>query len=282
VAVARRSSYAVLGLFLILTLGTAIWSISSAPSATSPAATPLSIPPPGPAGSAWDSDGGCGPQRRGCHWRPTFSNGSLELTDVKTFEAGSDFYTKALTINSSFSLKVSFDLTVEGGSDAFGTPADGATVDLLNDRVRLPVVGPDGGGLGWAGLDGVGVAFKTFDDGTNGTRCGDPSSNFVSIINGAWCKAGSPCSGTCVKYVLSYFSGSTLPRLAGRTNRVSVAFTGTGSTIGTITVWINGHPYLTESDVAFPAHAYLGFTAATGGDTSAHMISNFTARRVTK
>jgi hypothetical protein len=207
---------------------------------------------------------------------PTFPHGSLELTDTNTFEAGSDFYATPLTITSSFSLTVSFDLTIGGGSHTFGTPADGATVDLLDDRVGLPVVGPDGGGLGWAGLNGVGVAFKTFDDGTRGTNCGDPGSNFVSIINGARCKAGSPCSGTCVKYVLSYFSGSTLPSLIGRTNRVSVNFTGSSGTSGVITVWVNGHVYLTESDVAFPAHAYLGFTAGTGGDTSAHIISNFT------
>jgi hypothetical protein len=279
--VGRRSSYIVLGLLLALTSGTAIWSISTAPKAPGPVATSLSIPPPGPAGSGWDPDGGCGPQRRGCNWTPTFPHGSLELTDTNTFEAGSDFYATPLTINSSFSVTVSFDLTIGGGSDAFGTPADGATVDLLSDGVDLPVVGPDGGGLGWAGLNGVGVAFKTFDDGTKGTGCGDPSSNFVAIINGATCRAGSPCSGTCVKYVMNYFSGSSLPRFTSRKNRVSVTFTGAGSKTGTIAVSIDGHPYLTESDLTFPAHAYLGFTAAAGGDTSAHIISDFMTRQVT-
>jgi hypothetical protein len=278
VPVARRSSYVVLGILLCLTLGSAIWSLSSTPSATTPATTPLSIPPPGPVGSGWDPDGGCGTQRRGCHWTPTFPHNRLELTDTNTFEAGSDFYATPFTINPSFSLRVSFDLTIERGIDTFGTPADGATVDLLNDRVGLPVVGPDGGGLGWAGLSGIGVAFKTFDDGTKGTNCGDPSSNFVSIINGTRCKAGSPCSGTCVKYVLSHFSGSALPMFDGRTNRVTVNFTATSNMSGTITVWLDGHPYLKESDLPFPAHAYLGFSAATGGDTSAHIISNFTAR----
>jgi hypothetical protein len=274
---AHRSSVVVLGL-LCLTLGSAIWSISSTPSANGPGATALSIPPPGPAGSGWDPDGGCGPQRRGCNWTPTFPGDTLELTDTNTFEAGSDFYATPLTINSSFSLRVSFDLTIEGGIDTFGTPADGATVDLLNDRVDLPVVGPDGGGLGWAGLSGVGVAFKTFDDGTRGTACGDPSSNFISIINGTRCEAGSPCSGTCVKYVLSAFSGSTLPMFDRRTSRVTVDFTATSDGIGSIAVWIDGRRYLAESDLPFPAHAYLGFSAATGGDTSAHIISNFTAR----
>lgn len=273
---AHRSSFVILGLLLCLTLGSAIWSVSSTPSANEPGATALSIPPPGPAGSGWDPDGGCGPQRRGCNWTPTFPRDTLELTDTNTFEAGSDFYATPLTINTSFSLRVSFDLTIEGGIDTFGPPADGATVDLLNDRVDLPVVGPDGGGLGWAGLSGVGVAFKTFDDDRGGTDCGDPSGNFISIINGTRCKAGSPCSGTCVKYVLHYFSGSTLPMFDGRTRRVTVDFTATSHEIGSITVWIDGRRYLTESDLPFPAHAYLGFSAATGGDTSAHIISNFT------
>ena len=87
---------------------------------------PRSIPPPGPAGSGWDPDGGCGPQRRGCNSTPTFPNDSLELTDTNTFEAGSDFYATPLTINSSFSLTVSFDLRIEGGDHTFGTSADGA------------------------------------------------------------------------------------------------------------------------------------------------------------
>jgi Bacterial lectin len=291
VSTGRRRFYAVLGLVLILIVGTTIWSISRASnvrhrppahSATSPAATNptatsyFSIPAPGAAGSGWVSDGGCGPQRKGCDWTPMLAHGHVELTDTNTFEAGSDFYATPLRIEGSSSITVTFDLTMKGGSHSFGTPADGATVDLLDDNVRLPVVGTDGGGLGWTGLHGIGVAFTTFDDATKGTDCGDPSSNFIAIIDGARCVAGSPCSGICMRYVLGHFAGSSLPSLTGRTNKVSVTFTSTGTTTGTILVSINGHEYLTESNLTFPRKAFLGFTGATGGDTDTHIISDFT------
>jgi glucose/arabinose dehydrogenase/chitodextrinase len=218
------------------------WS-SSIPIATSAGSAAVALsgttPPPG-GGTAIPAPWSGGWQLNGV---ASLNGASLVVTPNIANAGGNAFWPTALpTAN----LRASFDLTIDQGSGA-----DGATF-ILGDPAagaRPTSVGGSAGSLGAAGIPGVAVTFDTFKNGT------DVSANFIGVA-----KTGTG---------LAYNTTSTnIPTLRGSTHHVDIAVSS-----GHLTVAVDGVPKL-DSTLALPASALLGFTAATGGLTDRHTITN--------
>ena len=213
-------------------------AVSIATSTVASAGTTIPAP-----GASWDFNGSA-----------SLSSGSVELTPASTYQAGSAWYTTPISVPSS--LTVSFEMNMSGGSGA-----DGVTVDLLNAADGGPTsVGTDGGGIGFGGLTGVGVSFDTYNDG-----CGDPSANFVGVID------GSTCGGSVLDYHLG--TNASIATLHGETHLVTVTFNNGASP--SVEAWMDNIEVLNEPVASLPSSAYFGFTSATGAATDVHTVSDF-------
>jgi glucose/arabinose dehydrogenase len=168
--------------------------------------------------------------------------GGVQLTPATALTAGSTFYGTAVP---SGNLKVDFDLTIAGGDGA-----DGMTFTLADPTAPATSLGGTGGLLGFGGIPGTAVAFDTYQ-GTN-----DPSANFVGLTN---------TNGAELSWLAS---ATTVPPLQGTTRKVSITTGG-----GRLKVSIDGVQYLDQA-VTLPPTVKVGFTAATGGLTNVHTVSN--------
>ena len=100
-------------------------------------------------------------------------------------------------------------------------------------------LGENGGGLGFAKISGIAVAFDTYKNAAN------PSNNFVGISDGAAKTAGQ----------LHWLATSTsIPALRTAVRHVKVE-----TLNGTVTVWVDGAKALSAT-VALPPKVLLGFT----------------------
>ncbi|WP_433305191.1 lectin-like domain-containing protein [Actinoplanes sp. CA-030573] len=225
-------------------------------SATVPGLPPAVLPAfTGGTGTATDlhevqdisiSSGGTELPPPGTGWR---FNGSADvagsqvvLTPAATSRAGTALYTDPVAVDG---LTASFTLSIGGG-----TGADGAALVLLDPAGASPTsVGGVGGGLGFAGLAGVAVSFRTYPR------------NVVAIEAGT--AGGAPS-------VLASTSDVPDLRAGGHDVVVSVG----GSTIG---IAIDGTDLLSEAVPALEPTALVGFAAGTGALTDVHAI---TAARV--
>ncbi len=176
----------------------------------------------------------------------TISAGVIQTTPATSNQAGSAFFEKPME---SRHLAVEFDQTI--GS---GTGADGQTLTFADATKAAPTaLGEAGGGLGFAGISGIAVAFDTYKNSAN------PSSNFVGISDGRGTSGG----------LLHWLATSTsVPALRTGTHHVKVE-----TLNNTITVWVDGTQAL-SSAVTLPSQVLLGFTGGTGGLTDAHKAAN--------
>jgi hypothetical protein len=167
------------------------------------------------------------------------------LTTAAATVAGSVFWPDAFAAEG---LTISFDAAMSGGSGADGMalvladPAQGATAHSL---------GATGGGLGYSGIPGIAVGLDTFQNAS------DPSNNFVGIATGA--------HGDAITWAATT---SFVPDLRAAVRHVTVTLRG-----GTVTVFVDGLPVLSRA-VAVPSRVLVGLTAATGGFTDRHAVSN--------
>jgi hypothetical protein len=167
------------------------------------------------------------------------------LTAASQNQAGTTFYSSPLSFTT---LTASFDLTIDQG-----TGADGATFAIVPSSRPPSSIGAPGGGMAWANLGGVAVAFDTY------ANPGDPSSNFVGIATGS--------ANDLPVYVKT---SSSIPLLVGATVHIEITLNG-----GMLAVKINGVLAVrTDVSSALPNGALIGFTAATGGLTDRHLIAN--------
>jgi hypothetical protein len=192
------------------------------------------VPAPG---AAWTHNG-----------TATISGGVIQTTPVSSFAAGSAFFEKPLE---SRHLIVEFDQTI--GS---GTGADGQTLTLADATKAAPTsLGEDGGGLGFAGIPGIAVAFDTYKNSVN------PSNNFVGISDGLGSGAG----------LLHWLATSTaIPALRTATRHVKIE-----TLNGIVTVSIEGTQVLSAT-VALPSQVFLGFTGGAGYFNDLHKAANVT------
>jgi hypothetical protein len=171
---------------------------------------------------------------------------SLELTPVGEGARGSAFWASPMQ---SISLHASFDLTIDSGSGA-----DGLTLAFANASTTQPTaLGAAGGGLGYSGIDGIGVAFVTY------RGAADPSGNFVGVTNG---------TGAAADQLRWVATSSQIPILRNTTHHVDVT-----ARDQHLIVAIDGTKAL-DVAVSLPPEVLVGFTAASGGLTDRHAVSN--------
>jgi hypothetical protein len=179
----------------------------------------------------------------------TVSSTAVTLTTTTSGgQAGSVIWPTPVT---SEGLDVTFTSTIGGGGGA-----DGTALEFLNPTSAPTALGANGGGLGFAQLNGVAVALDTYQNSAN------PSGNFIGVSNGAKTGAWD---------LLNWLATtSTIPNL-----RVSSHVVHAHYTAGHLTVALDGTPAL-DVPVTLPSTVLLGFSAATGGITDNHTISNIT------
>jgi hypothetical protein len=187
--------------------------------------------------------------RPGTGWRfngsAAMHGSQVVLTPAQSDQAGSVFYSEPVSTDS---LTAAFTLSMGGG-----TGADGATFTMLNPVRSVPTsVGGAGGGLGFGGLAGVAVSFITYP------QNGVDSHNFVAI------ESSTAGGGNGV-----IASTTDVPQLRDGAHEVVVNVTGT-----TIAVAVDGTQVLSTQVAALTPTAYVGYTAATGGTTDVHMVTD--------
>jgi hypothetical protein len=181
--------------------------------------------------------------------------GTIQLTPATANLAGSAFSTLPVP---TAGLAASFTARLNGG-----TGADGMTFALVDSAKGSPSgLGVAGGGLGFSGLPGIAVALDTFQN----TQAN--SANFVGILAGPnnWSDS------------VTYLATAPVPApLRTGTHKVTVTVNK-----GIISVFVDGARLLAYTPAAgvIPANAYAGFTAATGGNTDVHAVSNVTIASV--
>jgi Abnormal spindle-like microcephaly-assoc'd, ASPM-SPD-2-Hydin/PQQ-like domain len=187
--------------------------------------------------------------RPGGGWRfngsAAMNGAQVVLTPAVAQQAGSVFYSDPVNTNG---LAASFTLSMNGG-----TGADGVTFALLDPtKAMATAVGGTGSGLGLAGLAGVAVAFVTYP------QNGIDSHNFVGVTTSS---AGGP---------VAFVSSTTnVPNLRIGTHSILINVVGT-----TITVAVDGTKVLSASVPSLTTTALVGYTAATGGSTDVHAVTN--------
>jgi PQQ-like domain/Protein of unknown function (DUF1573) len=192
------------------------------------------VPPPG---TGWSHNGAA-----------TISAGTIQTTPATSFLAGSAFFETPLE---SRHLTVEFDQTIGPGSSS-----DGQTVTFADaTKATATALGEDGGGLGFAKIPGIAVAFDTYKNSVN------PSNNFVGVTDGL-------ASGPGLLHWLA--TSTAIPPLRTATRHVKVE-----ALNGTITVWVEGTKALTTTVTLAPT-VFLGFTGATGYYNDVHKAANVT------
>jgi RHS repeat-associated protein len=183
------------------------------------------------------------------------TSGGLTLTDTTTTnEAGTAWYKTPLDGNN---LHVTYTVQNSGG-----TGADGTTLAFIDaNQHDTTAKGGYAANLGFGGLAGVAVTTDTFQS----SNTGDPSANFVGL-------ATSTKGATAMSYIAT---NTAVPNLRTGTHTITVDATRTH-----ITATIDGTQVL-DKDVTLPEKVYIGFTAATGGLTDTHRITNVTITQTT-
>jgi hypothetical protein len=172
-------------------------------------------------------------------------SGTMVLTTATKEQTGTCVFGTPLI---SRGLHASFTIQISGG-----TGGDGLTFMLLDAATAKPsALGAGGGGMGFAGLPGVAVAFTTYG------QPGDPSNNFIGVSAGG--------NGRNLKYLVTT---TNVPNLRSGTHAVQVVVAADGQSL---TVSVDQVQVL-QAAAQLPANAYVGFSAGTGGQTDTHEVS---------
>jgi len=170
----------------------------------------------------------------------------IVLTDAVGGSSGGVFYNQPIDLSTCYQWKVEFDFRMWEGS-----AADGIAFCFLD----VPPTGfVSGGGVGIpAASNGVFVILDTYDNG-----CGaNPEIQLYQGVGYNECGAGMINRVTGLNFLRSSNYQTCLVEYSS----------------GTLTVSINGTPYLTGNYNANIV-GYMGFTASTGGSTDKHSIRN--------
>lgn len=202
---------------------------------------------PGPGGCGADATisavGGSGWQRNGA--ATAITNG-VELTPAAPFTAGSVLYDEP--IDTTADVVVCFDASLVDGSGADGM----AVVFLDADDHGPDALGLAGGGLGFAGLEGVAITLDTFGG------SGQPSSDFVGLATSGLDDGAQ-----------AYSAATAVPGgFDGQTRSVELSIVD-----DLLTVRVDDSVVLTEP-ISLPDRATIGFVAATGGLDNAHRVTS--------
>ena len=177
----------------------------------------------------------------------------VQLTHAGTLnEAGSAFWKTPVDLGAPMSL--AFDASMTGGGPV---GADGIAVMFADaSRGASPyAAGESASAIGFGGIPGIAVTLDTYQN-TN-----EPSGNFIAIANGL------DANGVPAEIART----ADIPDLRSATRHVEVDVS-----LDHLDVSIDGTRVL-SSNVALPSLAYVGFTAANGGYTDDHVVTNVLA-----
>jgi hypothetical protein len=193
--------------------------------------------------------------------RPIFVNGLVQLTDGGLSEGGS-IWTK--TSGTAGRVPITFfDTTFTLRQIPITGAADGLTFAIQNSTNGVNALGGLGGGLGYTGITpSVAVYFDLYNGGNHNPRTG-------LLLNGS----GTPGDARSLAGIINLGSG----------HRIRVHLTYDGGTLSeVVTDTTTGAAFSTTYTVNIPmvvggnGLAYVGFTAATGGETAFHDIVDWT------
>jgi fibronectin-binding autotransporter adhesin len=196
--------------------------------------------------------------------KPQISNAgsTIELTDGHDSEAASWF---ANTVYSVASFTASFDYQATANVPPNGGPADGMAFILQNSSAGIHALGNDGGLLGYGGVNGTlpispsaAVEFNVFALDTPGTAFATDGA-IGNGGTGTYTPTGTFENGDEIQAVISY-NGTVLTETL--TDLVTGKIFSTSYTVDLASVLGSGT-------------AYVGFSAATGGNVSTQTVSNF-------
>ena len=177
----------------------------------------------------------------------SLTGGALQLTPASPgYQAGTAFWPTPV---SSSGLSTTFTSTIGGG-----TGADGLTLVLASPTTAPNSVGAVGGGLGFAGIQGIAVALDTYQNAAN------PSGNFVGVTDGD----PDPTNPGLLHWLAT---SSTVPNLRA-TNTVTVTLVR-----GVLSVSVDGTQVLSLAVKVGPS-VLVGFAGGTGGLTDVHAVSS--------
>jgi len=196
------------------------------------------------AGTGWQLNGSA-----------TASGQGVTLTEAHVgYTAGSAFWKTALPSNA---LDISFDAILGGGEGA-----DGLALVLADAAQQAPTaLGDVGGGLGFAGIRGIALAFDTyFND-------GEPSANFAGF-------ARSPAAGQAGGFDWLATKALIAPLRSDvpLTHHVRVYVANPGATPSVLVAELDGVEVL-RSTQTLPSSVYVGFSGGNGGATDLHAVS---------
>ncbi len=182
---------------------------------------------------------------------PSLAGSALQLTNGGKSEASSAFYPTPVNVQS-FTTDFTFQLT--------NPAADGFTFTIQN--VGPGALGSDGGSLGYAGIgESAAVKFDLFQN------AGDPSNNSTGLFT----DGALPIGPTSIN-----LTGSGIDLHSGDKMDAHITYDGTtlNLTLTDMVTWATwSHPFTIDISATVGADtAYVGFTAATGGDTSTLQI----------
>lgn len=180
--------------------------------------------------------------------------GQLVLTESTGNQAGAAFLKLPF---SATEFKAEFDLEI---SQSQNNGADGMTFAMLMSGNPAGAVGGQGGGLGITTLDAYALEFDTWSGN------GDPSENHVGLIHGGDVAEHFATGEVPIPMDLG---GVIHASVFGEAGTFWVKLTSPGNGMPETTVLIGTIPQFPGGDVFF------GFTAATGGAYSRHIIDNF-------
>lgn len=102
------------------------------------------------------------------------ANDSLRLTSATKKQQGSAFYQQALAIDADTSFSTQFEFQLSGGTNG----GHGFTFMLQNDLEEFDVLGVNGGGLGYRGIENsLAIEFDTYFN-----HQFDPNNNHISVL----------------------------------------------------------------------------------------------------
>ncbi|MGI9473202.1 MAG: lectin-like domain-containing protein [Rubripirellula sp.] len=191
----------------------------------------------------------------------TIEQGALQLTPEAKGQAGSAFLNTPFSIDEDASFQVAFSFTIDGD----GPGADGFAFLMQNVNAGVNALGGGGGGLGFDGIGGQTVAIE-FD--TYFNKKWDSSGNELAITVGGEVEQ----SLTTAEAPFELESGETYYAwvdYSGSTDSLKVFLSDSEAKPGAAVLEAS----LSLDDVVGD-QAYMGFSAGTGGLTSAHRIES--------
>lgn len=194
------------------------------------------------------------------------SGDRLRLTPNSFNKAGSAYYNSLVNVQAGFTTQFQFLITDSSGLTG---GADGLTFIIQNSPNGTAALGSYGGSIGYGGIpNSLVVEFDTYKN----SEYSDPDSNHIAVhTNGTG--VNSPSSSTLL--------GSYSPSVSfkdGQVHTVKIDYSGT-----TLSVYFDNltSPVLSVnydlSNLGLNGgKAYVGFTAATGGEVENHDILSWT------